>query len=250
MADTPERTNRMPGAVIAGAILVLVSLLIMAIGPLGSRWEWWHFRTGFTLLRYGAYALIATSLLTLLAALFIPSPAKRRSVMMALLLAVVALGVIAVPWSMRRVARSVPPIHDISTDTENPPQFVAVLPLRTGASNPPEYPGEEFATHQRRAYPEIQPLMMAIPPAEALARAEQTARRMGWELVAVDSAALRVEAVARTRWFGFRDDVVVRITPEGSGSRVDVRSKSRVGRSDVGANARRIRSFMAMMEAG
>jgi uncharacterized protein (DUF1499 family) len=248
MADTPERRNRIPRTVIAGAILVLVSILLMAIGPLGSRWEWWHFSTGFRLLRYAVYALIATSLLTLLAALVIPSPVKRRSVMMALLLVVVALGVIAVPWSMRRVARSVPPIHDITTDTENPPQFVAVLPLRTGASNPPEYPGEAVAAQQRRAYPEVQPLLMAIPPAEALVRAEHSARRMGWELVAVDSAALRVEAVARTRWFGFRDDVVVRITPDVSGSRVDVRSKSRVGRSDVGANARRIRSFMAMME--
>lgn len=240
----------MPMTVIIGAVAVFAALLLLLAGPLGSQWGWWHFRTGFTLLRYGAYALVATSLFTLLAALAIPSPGRRRSVMLALLLAIIALGVVAVPWSARRFARSVPPIHDITTDTQNPPEFMAVLPLREGAANPPEYTGDEVAEQQRQAYPDIQPLVLAEPPPLVLARAEQAARRMGWNIVTVDSAAMRLEAVASTRWFGFRDDVVVRVTPEGDGSRVDVRSKSRVGRSDMGANARRIRSFMAIMRDG
>jgi uncharacterized protein (DUF1499 family) len=68
---------------------------------------------------------------------------------------------------------------------------------------------------------------------------------MGWELVASDSAAGRIEATATTPWFGFKDDVVVRVRPDGSGSRIDVRSVSRVGKSDVGANAKRIRTYLA-----
>ncbi len=251
MAVAPGRQDRrLPRTVIAGATAVLIAVLIVVLAPLGSRWGWWHFRTGFTLLRYGIYALIATSLLTLLASLAIRSPVRRRSVMLAVLLVIIAAGAAALPWSMRRMARTVPPIHDITTDMQNPPQFVAVLPLREGVANPAEYEGEEVARQQRQAYPDIQPLVLAIPPDEALGRAERAARSMGWDVVAVDSTGGRLEAVARTRWFGFRDDVVVRITPEEDGSRVDVRSKSRVGRSDIGANARRIRSFLALMREG
>jgi uncharacterized protein (DUF1499 family) len=71
---------------------------------------------------------------------------------------------------------------------------------------------------------------------------------MGWEIIAADSARGRIEAVATTRWFGFIDDVVVRISEDGSRSRIDVRSVSRVGRSDVGANARRIRAYLDRLE--
>jgi uncharacterized protein (DUF1499 family) len=84
----------------------------------------------------------------------------------------------------------------------------------------------------------------------AFRRAADAARAMGWEMVAADSAAGRVEATATTRWFGFKDDVVVRVRPDGAGSRIDVRSVSRVGGSDVGANAARIRAYLARVAAG
>lgn len=142
-----------------------------------------------------------------------------------------------------------PPIHDITTDTENPPEFVAVLPLRADAPNPPEYAGEEVAGKQRKAYPEIRTLELDASPAEAIALAESAAREMGWEIVEVAAAEGRLEAVATTAWFGFKDDVVVRITRDGEGALVDVRSKSRLGLSDVGTNARRIRRFMALMRS-
>ena len=128
--------------------------------------------------------------------------------------------------------------------TENPPPFVAVLEQRKGASNPVEYGGPEIAAKQRAAYPDVRPVTLADPPARAYERALEAARGQGWEIVAAVPAEGRIEATDTTRWFGFKDDVVVRVKPEGTGSRVDVRSLSRVGRSDVGKNANRIRAYL------
>ena len=137
-----------------------------------------------------------------------------------------------------------PPIHDISTDTKRPPEFVAILPLRADAPNPSEYGGPEVAAAQIGAYPDLQTHRMDAAPAQAFERAQQAARGLGWEIVSADPTAGRIEATATTFWFGFKDDVVIRIEPDAAGSRVDVRSLSRVGGSDVGANAARIRAFL------
>ena len=142
-----------------------------------------------------------------------------------------------------------PLIHDVTTDTVDPPVFVDLLPMRAEAPNPPEYAGPEAAELQLEAYPEITTLALGISPAEALERAEQAAGDLGWEIVTVAPADGRLEAVATTAWFGFKDDVVVRITPAGAGALVDIRSKSRVGLSDVGTNARRIRHFLARVDS-
>jgi len=136
-----------------------------------------------------------------------------------------------------------PKLHDISTDTDNPPQFVAALPLRSSAHNAPTY-DPTTADAQRRGYPDIGPMALDEPPAQALERAAIAARSMGWDIVAIDPQALRIEATATSLLFGFKDDVVIRIAPRGGGSRIDVRSQSRVGGSDFGANAKRIHSFM------
>jgi len=141
-------------------------------------------------------------------------------------------------------ARNKPPIHDITTDTADPPPFVAIVPLRRDARNPVEYGGPAVAAQQREAYPDIAPLSLPVPPAQAFERAERAARGQGWEIVAAVPAEGRIEATDTTRWFGFKDDVVIRVRPEGAGSRVDVRSVSRVGRGDVGTNARRIGQFL------
>jgi uncharacterized protein (DUF1499 family) len=91
------------------------------------------------------------------------------------------------------------------------------------------------------------PVSLALSPAAAFNRALDAAQRMGWTIVAADDTAGRIEASDRSRWFGFTDDIVVRITPSGSGSRVDVRSSSRLGRSDFGVNAARIRAYLAAL---
>jgi uncharacterized protein (DUF1499 family) len=160
----------------------------------------------------------------------------------------VGVAAAVVPLQLLRTARAVPPIHDITTDTADPPAFEAVLPLRADASNPVEYAGEEVAEQQRQAYPEVQPLLLDDPPARAFERALAAARDMGWEIVDADPGRGRIEATDTTLWFGFKDDVVVRVRPDGNGSRIDVRSLSRIGGSDLGANAARIRAYLARLQ--
>jgi uncharacterized protein (DUF1499 family) len=101
---------------------------------------------------------------------------------------------------------------------------------------------------QRKAYPDIRPLELPVPPQQAFSKALAAAEAMGWEIVAQDPAAGRIEAVATTLWFDFKDDVVIRVAEAGRGSRIDIRSKSRVGRSDIGTNARRIRAYLERLK--
>jgi uncharacterized protein (DUF1499 family) len=228
--------------VIAVAGAAVAALLLS--GP-GYRLGWWHFRVGIQLVRWAGYLGIAGTVLAIVA-IAIPKVRVGWSGTLgsALLAAAVAAG-LTLAWGAR--AKAVPPIHDISTDTENPPAFAAVLPLRAGAENTVAYGGKALAEAQRKGYPDIQPLMLAAPPEAALVRARNAAQDLGWDIVATDPAAGRLEATDTTPWFGFKDDIVVRIVPAGGGSRVDVRSVSRVGRSDIGTNARRIKAFLAKL---
>jgi uncharacterized protein (DUF1499 family) len=238
--------KRMRWRWLAPTLATVAAVLLLAAGPT-VRLGVWDFRTGFQMLRWAAYLGIAAAVVALIT-LFTPA---RRGVVGPLLLAVVVgAGVAFVPWRWLQLARRLPSIHDITTDTEQPPEFVAVLRLRVGAPNPATYGGAEIAAAQREGYPDIRPLFLKLSPTAAFHRAQATAERMHWDLVATDSAAGRIEATATTPWFGFKDDVVVRVTPASMGSRVDVRSVSRVGGSDVGANARRIRKFLGEMQEG
>ena len=143
-----------------------------------------------------------------------------------------------------KLAGGAPPIHDITTDTNDPPLFVDVLPLRASARNSAAYGGSRVAALQLAAYPDIAPVDLAIAPAAAFAKALAAAKAMGWAIVAADSLAGRIEGTATTRAFRFRDDVVIRIRPHDGGSRLDIRSVSRLGGSDLGKNASRIREFI------
>lgn len=151
-----------------------------------------------------AVFVAAAAVLLGVAGLFIP---RARSAMLVAGL-LLGLATALVPLDLLRRARSFPPINDVSTGGD------------------------------------IQPLILEEPAEAAFAKARAAARDMGWEIVSADPAAGRIEAVATTFWFGFKDDVTVRVTPQGGASRIDVRSKSRVGRGDAGANARRIREYL------
>jgi uncharacterized protein (DUF1499 family) len=105
-----------------------------------------------------------------------------------------------------------------------------------------------MAPLQKEAYPDIQPLTIAVPPDAGFARALAAAEAMGWEVVASDAKDGRIEATATTFWYGFKDDIVIRVSQTVGGSRIDVRSKSRVGRSDIGTNAQRIREFLGRVK--
>jgi uncharacterized protein (DUF1499 family) len=226
------------------AAIIAVLLLLLA-GP-GTRLELWNFRFGFTLMGWAVYIGLGAAGLALILALV---PRTRRGNAGVLILAIViGVATAAVPWTLREHARSLPRIHDITTDTRSPPEFVAVAPLRIDAPNPIEYEGEEIARQQREAYPDIVPLETDIYPAIVFDHALATAQTLGWEIVAADADHGRIEATETTFWFGFKDDVVIRVQGSDGGSVVDVRSKSRVGLSDVGANAARIRRFMDALE--
>lgn len=227
---------------VVAVVTAVAGLVLLAMSGTGTRLEFWTYRTGLSLIRYAAYVGIAAAVLSLLALLVTRPRGSSLGVLVASL--VTGLVTVAVPYSFSQTARRVPPIHDITTDTAEPPLFVDVLPLRADASNSADYAGDSIAQLQLAAYPNVKPLLLSTDVTQAFSRARAAADAMGWEIVAADSAAGRIEATATTTWFGFKDDVVVRVRAEGSGSRVDVRSVSRVGRSDVGANAARIEAYL------
>lgn len=234
----------MKPAHIAVLLAVIAAALLLAAGP-GTRLEWWDFRTGFLLMRWATYAGLAAAALALVMLVVPRTRASGRGVL--LLALALGLGAALVPLNGVRQARAVPPIHDISTDTLRPPEFVAILALRAEAPNPAAYGGPEVARAQDEAYPDLRTQRIDAAPAEAFARALAAARAMGWDIVASDASAGRIEATDTTFWFGFKDDVVIRVEADradGSGSRIDVRSVSRVGQSDVGTNAARIRAYL------
>ena len=195
------------------------------------------------LLLAGGVLLIAVSA-GVLGARMARRTGRRDRTAWAALVAAVAVGV--VPMTTLVSGRGAPPIHDVTTDTEDPPTFVAAVALNTPGRT--DYEGPALAERQRVAYPELEPALLPVAPADAFRQALAVVGRMGWELLASDPGTFRIEATERSFWFGFEDDVVIRISASGdTGSRVDVRSLSRVGVGDLGVNARRVREFLAVL---
>ncbi len=172
---------------------------------------------------------------------------KRRRAVLWITVAVVGLVVMA-PLIFKML--TVPRIHDVTTDTEDPPQFVALLATRQASFNGAAYGGPAVAAMQKKGYPDIIPLLLPDPPERAFPRIEAAARGLGWRIVAAAPAEGRLEATDTTPLFRFKDDIVVRVVPALNGSLVDIRSVSRIGRSDLGANAKRVRAFIAALSAG
>ena len=229
---------------LSGFTLAVLAGVAAALAGFGTRWGWWYFRTGFVILRWAAYGGIAAAVISLLGSILNRRGVLRRGFILSILGFLLGLILFAVPLYWWWTAQHVPPIHDITTDTENPPHFVSILPLRKNAPNPAEYGGSEIAAKQHAAYSDLGPAILSVSPNQALNRALVTARRMGWKVVDTNVAEGRIEATDTTFWFGFKDDVVIRIAPSDHRSRVDVRSVSRVGRSDLGTNARRIQKYL------
>jgi uncharacterized protein (DUF1499 family) len=234
-----------------GLGLAILALVLLAAGPLGWRFGWWHFRFAFFwLMPTAAFAALAAAVVSIAVLAFGWSHLGGRGLALAGLGVVLGAAIAYVPWQYNRTRQTVPPIHDITTDTDNPPTFVAALALRAPNANPVTYEGPDVARKQKAAYPDIAPVKIGAPPAEAFNQALDTAKAMpGWKVIDSDPAAGRIEANETSRWFRFTDDVVIRVAADGAGSRVDVRSVSRVGRSDFGVNAGRIRAYTAALKA-
>ena len=231
-------------ATLVGGIALL---LLAAAGP-GYRIGLFSLEFAlFSMMRWAAYAGTAAIVVSAIAIYWTQRQRQRAALALAIVALVVGIAAAAVPFQWQRRAAGVPPIHDISTDLENPPVFKAIVPLRAEAPNSLDR-SADLGDQQRRGYPDIQPLTLAVPPDRAFDDALQTAQAMDWEIVSADKSTGMIEATDTTAWFGFRDDLAVRLTPWGSGTRVDVRSVSRVGVSDTGTNARRIREFLGSLQ--
>lgn len=222
----------------------LIAAVVFALSGYGYQWGIWGLGTGFTLLRYSVYAAIGLlAIQTVFLFLMRETGIKIKSMILVGFLLSLSVTSAGLYWQFK--AQSVPPIHDITTDLESPPEFVAMVRLRQDAPNPPEYAGEESAAAQREAYPHIQPLMLNAPKEEVIDEIVNLIAGRGWDMVAINRQEGRVEATEKLAWFGFKDDVVLRISESNGGTRVDMRSKSRIGRSDIGVNTDRIDSFLS-----
>ncbi len=230
----------------SGTILAVVSGFAAMLAGIGSRMGLWHFDTGFEILRWSVYGCVVALLVSISGLAFVINH-RTRCLVVGVPGIIICLTVITISANLWFKARNLPPIHDITTDLSNPPQLVALLSQRSGATNSSVYGGAEIAVKQLQAYPDIKPMVLEIPADRAYDDALAAARRMGWEVVADDKKDWRIEATDTTFWFGFTDDIVIRVTPAGGRSIIDIRSVSRVGKSDLGKNAERIRCFFQQL---
>lgn len=236
-------------AAVFGFGLAVLSAAVAVSAGLGHRLGWWEFGTGFQVLRWAFYGAMVSVAMTLIGVGRTWMRGGQRGFPWAITGLIVSLLVVLIPLGWLHIAGEFPAIHDITTDMEHPPAFFAIVPLRKDAANPVKYGGPGIAEQQRQAYPDIGPLVLPASPDRAFQLALAAVRHMGWQVVAADPNAGRIEATATTFWFGFKDDVVVRVQGDGEGARVDARSVSRVGHSDIGTNAWRIRLFMKALQA-
>ena len=223
-------------------LLALTAVLLAVAGP-GHRTGLLSLNISFLMLLVGIVGAVLCVALGLIAMIWNLRRGSRGLAFGAALALLVGAGLVLnfAAWTL--AGREVPRIHDISTDIVNAPEFVAIVPLREGAPNPPGYAGGRVAEQQRAAYPDIEPIRVRVAADEVFAAALGVASDMGWALVAQAPGEGRIEATATTGYFGFKDDVVIRVRRGDDETVVDVRSKSRVGLSDLGTNAARIRDF-------
>jgi uncharacterized protein DUF1499 len=254
MADSKRDWTRLVTR--AAAVLGIGAVAAALVAAVGSAMEMWSFRAGLSALRYLFFAAAAGAVLGLVGLIM----ARRRAkLMLANLLAlVVALGFVLYLGNLVRIAKSVPAIHDVTTNLDDVPQFTR-LPVR--ADNLESIPDEgrpelkamapeaRWKAVHRAHYGDLRTVRLATPPQEMVRRVAALVRDRGWNTALVDDREGSVEATDTSTFFRFKDDVVVRVRPApGGGSLVDMRSISRVGVSDVGVNAKRVRSFLADLQ--
>ncbi|MCA6307868.1 MAG: DUF1499 domain-containing protein [Phenylobacterium sp.] len=257
----------------ASMALSLLLPFYFMVAALGVKFDLWSWRVGLlTLILQVGLPLFGLSLILGLVALvasLVRTP--RTGWKMALVGLLIPLLGLGYAGALRQGSGDVPPIHDVTTDIADPPAFsAAVMAARAAVDANPvnsmsapmgsleAYKGPEFSAISaktlgevgRGAYPDLRPLSLPAEPSKVAAAAVEEAKAQGWTLVTTDPAAGVIEATAETFWFGFEDDVAIRVRPSPTGgSIVDVRSTSRVGLSDLGANAKRIEAFLAGLKA-
>lgn len=224
----------------------MVGALAFVGSGYGYQWGWWGLGTAFRiLLLWGGIIALIGFLASMTGLIFSPSHPSGRQLVLAVVGILLGGSTVTALSYWANEAGKYPPIHDITTDTEHPPAFKAIVPLRRDAPNKTEYGGEKIATIQKEHYPEIKTLYMDIIYPDAFSRALQAAESTPWEIVDVSEQEGRIEATHTLPWYGFKDDIVIRVDSVGTdSSKIDVRSVSRIGRGDIGVNAQRIREYL------
>ena len=228
----------------------VIMMIILATGPMGYKFNLVPLMPSLVSLLIALVGSMLVFIVSLIY-LFIASKnqlTKNRNMLLGSLVICILPMIVIGPQIIK--ARSVPPIHDITTDAENLPTFQAIVKHRVHSPNSLEYgskelPATKLIALQQEAYPNVKPLETELGVEDAVSRAKTVLESQGLKIVSADVENGLVEATATTFWFGFKDDVVVRVVASGTGSRIDLRSVSRVGQSDIGANAARIEKFLA-----
>lgn len=183
--------------------------------------------------------------LVALALAFLAIVLRKGSTAAAVTALVLGLVPLLVAGSLVLKSRRVPLVNDVTTDLEDPPRFVQAKEIPANRGRSLEYP-EKYKSRVRRGYGDLTPVVRDGTPAQLLERAVAAAKEMGWTVTAVE--ADRFEAVVKSTVWRFEDDVVGRVREVSPGkARLDIRSRSRVGNSDLGANAARIRALAARL---
>jgi len=246
-------------------LLAFLPAVVILVGAVGTKLGWWSWKAGFVAVMVRgpmgvgwAPALTALAIVVALIGLVISIGAGlwRRS-LTALVVSILTMGMFIV---MGGAAKTAPPIHDVATDWSEPMMFSdQVMKMRGPQANPvpPDammtsgpLVGQKVSDINAKTCEGAKPVMLTVPPAEAYAVAKKALSGNGLKIVTDDPVAGRLEAVATSFWYGFKDDVLVRVKAEGAGSRIDMRSVSRVGVSDLGQNCMRVTRLAAAMAQG
>ena len=238
---------------LARALLVdgVIAPVLMGVAALGTSMGIWPFTVGLLLL-LGAFLLAVIGIIGALVSLYLSrKPGRENDRSLALIGLALCAVVAAVFLFYALPGFKVPPIHDISTDVASPPDFSPALQTARGSAANPLVRSAEVDAAQQKAYPDLAPVAATTTADESYQRALKVAGELGWEVVNSVPGEGRIEATATTRWMGFKDDIVIRVRASATGGSVlDLRSVSRVGQGDAGANAARIRAFTQRFAAG
>lgn len=247
MMNTFTRVSTVVGY-LAFFLAIACSIGALSSGP-GVRFDIWQFQVGIKLLKWSIYGAILTTGLALLHGFFHKVAGKnffnRRAILSFILGSVTFL----IPYAYIQQFEQYDTIADATSDFEDPPVFVSIAPIRnTTARNPLEYRGEEAAEQQQLFFPELTGLKINADVEHIVAVATEVLKDMDLEIIAVAPEEGRLEATDTTFWFGYKDDLVIRIrTLEDGLSHIDARSASRVGYGDGGVNAIRVKTFLAKL---
>ena len=229
--------------------LAIVCFVLLPLSILGVRLS--ILNPGLGLLGTGLACLGALLLLILSGiTFFIPRYQSHRKLITKTLILVMFPTLVTTSFLIDRTGRDVkvPPIHNISTDLENPPQFVKAQELRGSSSNPLDQ-NKRTIKLQKKGYPHLKPLVTTMAPMLAFQRAINIADQLGWEVYHQDPETGMIEAVDTTAIFGFKDDIAIRVDHRNGSTVIDLHSVSRFGGGDIGANAARIDAFIEAFQA-